>query len=114
MKKKRRGRHPIELPLDRAAALVNKIGIGAAAEQLGVSRYTLRRKLNAAGCTNRRPTHAGRKKTKFTAAKCDPPYSCFSCPYPDCIRPEPTGAKPTAGELAFAAVLKPNSKKVQI
>lgn len=109
-----RGRPSIELRLGRAVALVNKIGVVAAAEQLGVSRETLRRRLDAAGFTNRRPTRAGRKKKKFSAVKRDPPYSCFECPYPDCIRPEPTGAKPTAGELAFAAVLKPNSKKVQI
>ena len=109
-----RGRHPIELRLDRAVALVNKIGVVAAAERLGVDRRTLRRHLDAAGITNRRPVRAGRNKTKFTAEKCDPPYSCFECPYPDCVRPEPTGAKPTSGELAFAAVLKPNSKKVQI
>ena len=109
-----RGRPSIELPLDRATELARKIGVVAAAEQLGISRYTLRRKLDAAGITNRRPDRSGRKKTKFTAAKCNPPYSCFECPYPDCIRPEPTGAKPTAGELAFAAILKPNSKKVQI
>lgn len=108
-----RGRPSIELQLDRAAALVSKIGVGAAAEQLGISRYTLRRKLNAAGFTNRRPVRAGRKKRKFSTEKCDPPHSCFECPFPDCIRPEPTGAKLTAGELAFAAVLKPNSKKVQ-
>lgn len=106
-----RGRHPIELRLDLAAALVNKIGVVAAAEQLGVSRYTLRRKLDAAGFTNRRPVRAGRNKTKFTAEKCDPPYSCFECPYPDCIRPEPTGAKPTSGELAFAAVVKEHSRR---
>ena len=109
-----RGRHPIELPLDRAVDLVSKVGIEAAAEELGISRYTLRRRLDAAGFTNRRPVRAGRKKRKFSTEKCDPPYSCFECPYPDCIRPEPTGAKPTAGELAFAAVLKPNSKKVRI
>ncbi len=109
-----RDRPSIDIPLGRATELAREIGIGAAAEELGVSRYTLRRRLDAAGFTNRRPTHAGRKKTKFTAAKCDPPYSCFECPYPDCVRPEPTGAKPTAGERAFAAVIKMNSKKVQI
>lgn len=109
-----RGRPSIELRLGRAVALVNKIGVVAAAEQLGVSRETLRRRLDAAGFTNRRPTRAGRKKKKFSAVKCDPPYSCFECPYPDCVRPEPTGAKPTAGERAFAAVIKTNSKKVQI
>lgn len=109
-----RGRPSIELPLDRAVAIVNKIGVEAAAEELGVSRYTLRRRLDTAGFTNCRPVRAGRKKTKFTAEKCDPPYSCFECPYPDCMRPEPTGAKPTAGERAFAAVIKTNSKKAQI
>lgn len=109
-----RGRRPIELPLDRATELARKIGIGAAAEQLGVSRKTLRKCLDAAGITNRRPVRAGRKKTKFTAEKCDPPYSCFECPYPDCIRPTKSGGAPTDGELAFAAILKPNSKKVQI
>lgn len=108
-----RGRPSIELPLDRAVALVSKIGIEAAAEELGVSRYTLRRKLNAAGFTNRRPTHVGRKKTKFTAEKCDPPHSCFECPFPDCIRPTGSGGAPTDGELAFAAVIKENSKRVQ-
>ena len=109
-----RGRHPIELPHDRAAELARKIGVVAAAEELGVSRYTLRRRLDAAGFTNRRPVRAGRNKTKFTAEKCDPPYSCFECPYPDCIRPTRSGGAPTAGELAFAAVIKMNSKKVQI
>lgn len=109
-----RGRPSIELPLDRAVALVNKIGVAAAAEQLGVSRYTLRRKLNAAGITNRRPVCSGRKKTKFNTEKCDPPYSCFECPFPDCIRPTKSGGAPTAGELAFAAVIKENSKRVQI
>lgn len=104
-----RGRHPIELRLDLAAALVNKIGVVAAAEQLGISRYTLRRKLNAAGITTPRPVRAGRKKRKFST--CDPPHSCFECPYPDCIRPEPTGAKPTSGELAFAAVVKEHSRR---
>ncbi len=106
-----RGRPRIELSLDRAVSLVNKIGIEAAAEQLGVSRYTLRRKLNAAGITNRRPVRAGRKKTKFTAEKCDPPYSCFECPYPDCIRPTRSGGAPTDGELAFAAIVKEHSRR---
>ncbi len=109
-----RGRPSIDFPLDHAVALVNKIGVAAAAEQLGVSRYTLRRKLNAAGITNRRPVRAGRKKTKFSTEKCEPPYSCFKCPFPDCIRPTKSGGAPTDGELAFAAILKPNSKKVQI
>lgn len=109
-----RGRPSIEFPLDRAIALVSKIGIATAAEQLGVSRYTLRRKLDAAGITNRRPTRAGRKKRKFSTEKCDPPHSCFECPFPDCIRPTGSGGAPTDGELAFAAILKPNSKKVQI
>ncbi len=108
-----RGRPSIDFPLDHAVALVNKIGIATAAEQLGVSRYTLRRKLDAAGITNRRPTRAGRKKRKFGTEKCDPPYSCFSCPYPDCIRPTKSGGAPTAGELAFVAVIKENSKRVQ-
>ena len=62
-----RGRPSIELPLDRAVAIVSKIGVEAAAEELGVSRDTLRRRLDAAGFTNRRPVRAGRKKTKFTA-----------------------------------------------
>lgn len=108
-----RGSPSIDFPLDHAAALVSKIGVAAAAEQLGISRYTLRRKLDAAGFTTRRPVRSGRKKTKFSAAKCDPPYSCFSCPYPDCIRPTKSGGAPTAGELAFAAVIKENSKRVQ-
>lgn len=109
-----RGRPSIELQLDRAAALVSKIGVVAAAERLGVDRRTLRRHLDAAGFTNRRPVRAVRNKTKFTAEKCDPPYSCFECPYPDCIRPTRSGGAPTAGECAFAAVIKMNSKKVQI
>lgn len=108
-----RGRPRIELQLDRAAALVSKIGVGAAAEQLGVSRKTLRKCLDAAGFISA-PIRTRKKKPEFSTEKCDPPHSCFECPFPDCIRPEPTGAKPTAGELAFAAILKPNSKKVQI
>lgn len=108
-----RGRPSIELSLDRATELARKIGIGAAAEQLGVSRKILRKHLDAAGFIST-PIRTRKKKPEFSTKKCDPPYSCFECPYPDCVRPEPTGAKPTAGERAFAAVIKTNSKKVQI
>ncbi len=113
MKEKRRGRPSIELPLDRATELARKIGIGAAAEQLGVSRKTLRKHLDAAGFISA-PIRTRKKKPEFSTEKCDPPYSCFECPFPDCIRPTRSGGAPTDGELAFAAVLKPNSKKVQI
>ena len=60
------------------------MSVYAMAKNLGVCKNTVRSFMLQAGLTPKKTKSEIRKETGYA---CNPPESCFNCPYEDCIAP---------------------------
>lgn len=80
------------IDIEQAKARISEIGLGNAARELNIRPSTLARRVSG----------ETKNPERLDMAVCQPPRSCFECPYPDCIRNgKRVITNPTKGEVDF-------------